>query len=152
MLFYRETVWLGKSALAILLVVAIIILGTTIVSLSHGGTVIPLLVVGGVFFAIWNYRAIHLSVDGQFFNASYGVFNRKRIPLENITSCTTTQAGFGRYLGIGVRRGMDGSTAYTTSFGPAVEITTTDGQHLVVSTRNPTAVCNAIQTARASRG
>ncbi|MGQ9529822.1 MAG: hypothetical protein ACUVQX_00310 [Candidatus Bathycorpusculaceae bacterium] len=37
-------------------------------------------------------------------------------------SCKPVKASFGKYFGVGIRYGVNGSWAYTTSFGNAVEI------------------------------
>jgi len=74
----------------------------------------------------------------------YGFFNHKRIPIGDIVSCEPTKASFGRYGGIGVRYGIDGSWAYTTSFGNAVKIILRRGRPFVFSSNNPEKICNII--------
>jgi len=64
--------------------------------------------------------------------------------LQEIVSCQITKASFGRYGGIGVRYGFDGSTAYTTSFGNAVEIIPKEGRPFVFSSKNPEKICKII--------
>jgi hypothetical protein len=51
---------------------------------------------------------------------------------------------FGRYFGVGVRYGLDGSTAYTTSFANAVEVSPKVGRTFVFSSKNPDKVCEII--------
>jgi hypothetical protein len=55
------------------------------------------------------------------------------------------QASFGRYWGVGVRYGSDGSVAYTTSFGDAVEVATKTGRTFVFSSKKPEQVCEVIK-------
>jgi len=90
-----------------------------------------------VLLVFWNYRGIRIKVTNKNLLIHYGFFNHKRIPIGDIVSCEPTKASFGRYGGIGVRYGTDGSWAYTTSFGDAVKIILRKGKPFVFSSNNP---------------
>ncbi len=111
------------------------------------GLVIAVAIAVAVSFVGWNYRAIEIRVTRDAFEARYGLFNRTVISTSQIVACQPTQASFGRYLGIGVRLGRDGSRAYTTSFGPAVEVRRRSQKPFVVSTNRPQELCNSINLA-----
>ena len=49
-----------------------------------------------------------------------------------------------RFGGVGVRYDLDGSWAYTTSFGNVVEIVPKKGRTLVFSSHNPKEICEII--------
>jgi len=97
-----------------------------------------------VLFVFWNYRGIRIKMTTENLLIYYGFFNHKRIPIGDIVSCEPTKASFGRYGGIGVRYGIDGSWAYTTSFGNAVKIILRRGRPFVFSSNNPEKICNII--------
>jgi len=97
-----------------------------------------------VLFLFWNYRGIRIKVTTENLLIYYGFFNRKRIPIVDIVSCEPTKASFGRYGGVGVRYGTDGSWAYTTSLGDAVKIILRKGKPFVFSSNNPEKICNII--------
>ncbi len=91
-----------------------------------------------------NYRGIQIQLNNKNLSVSYGIFNRKSIPLENVVSCEPTRASFRKYGGIGVRLGFDGSWAYTTSFGDAVKIILRRDRPFVFSSNNPEKICGII--------
>ena len=91
-----------------------------------------------------NFRGIKIQIRSNRLTVKYGLFNSKSIKLDQIVSCKKVQASFGRYGGIGVRYGLDGSSAYTTSFGNAVEITPEKGRVFVFSSNNPHEICEII--------
>jgi len=101
-----------------------------------------------VLFLFWNYRGIRIKVTTESLLIYYGFFNRKRILIVDIVSCEPTKASFGRYGGIGVRYGTDGSWAYTTSLGDAVKIILRKGKPFVFSSNNPEKICNIINQMR----
>jgi len=92
----------------------------------------------------WNYRGLKITLTKNQLEIAYGIFNRKKIQLNNITSCDITKANFRKYGGVGIRLGLDGSWAYTTDFGEAVKLTFQSGRPFVFSTRNPQKICNLI--------
>ena len=102
-----------------------------------------------VLFLFWNYRGIRIKVTAKKLLIYYGFFNRKHIPIVDIVSCEPTKASFGRYGGIGVRYGTDGSWAYTTSLGDAVKIILRKGKPFVFSSNNPVKICSIINQMRA---
>jgi len=97
-----------------------------------------------VLLVFWNYRGIRIKVTTESLRIHYGFFNHKRIPIGDIVSCEPTKASFGRYGGIGVRYGTDGSWVYTTSLGDAVKIILRKGKPFVFSSNNPEKICNII--------
>ena len=101
----------------------------------------PLVFVLSVF---WNYRGIQIQVTNKELLTKYGFFNRKRILIGDIVSCEPTKASFGRYGGIGIRYGTDGSWAYTTSLCDAVKIILRKGKPFVFSSNNPEEICSII--------
>ena len=55
------------------------------------------------------------------------------------------QGFFWSILGCCVRYGSDGSVAYTTSFGDAVEVAPKTGRMFVFSSKKPNQVCEVIK-------
>jgi hypothetical protein len=108
------------------------------------GFIIAWAVLAFVLFLFWNYRGLEIKISHDELSVNYGVFNKKSIKLKEIISCKTTKASFGRYGGVGVRYGFDGSTAYTTSFGNAVEIVPKKGRTFVFSSKSPGKICEII--------
>jgi hypothetical protein len=97
-----------------------------------------------VLLVFWNYRGIRIKVTSKNLLIYYGFFNHKHIQIVDIVSCEPTKASFGRYGGIGVRYGTDGSWAYRTSLGDAVKIILRKGKPFVFSSNNPEKICNTI--------
>ncbi len=96
-------------------------------------------------FMYWNFRGIKITLTNNQLEVVYGIFNHKRIPLNNITSCDITKAHFKTYGGIGIRFGLDGSWAYNTDFGEAVKLTFHHGRPFLFSTKHPQEICNLIK-------
>jgi hypothetical protein len=96
----------------------------------------------------WNYRGLIITINDKSLLITYGRFDKKSFLLKDIVSCKKTKA-FGRYFGVGVRVGLDGSTAYTTSFASAVEVTSKVGRVFVFSSKNPDKVCEIINQRKA---
>lgn len=96
-------------------------------------------------FLFWNYRGLCIQISGGKLTVVYGMFNKKSFVLKELTYCKRTKANLGRYFGIGIRYGTDGSVAYTTSFGDAVEVAPKEGKVFVFSSKNPDKVCEAIK-------
>jgi len=92
-----------------------------------------------------NYRRLKIILTKNHLEIEYGIFNHKRFPLHTITGCDITKAHFKTYGGVGVRLGLDGSTAYNTDFGEAIKLTFQSGRPFVFSTRNPQGICNLIR-------
>ena len=100
-----------------------------------------------LLFIYWNYRGLSIRIKDNTLFLSYGLFNKKSFSLSDIVSCRKTKA-FGRYLGVGVRYGLDDSMAYTTSFSNAVEVTPKEGRVFVFSSKNPDKICQIIEANR----
>ncbi len=98
-----------------------------------------------IFLLYWNYRGLKISLTNNQLEVVYGIFNRKKIPLNTITSCNITKADFRTYGGVGIRFGTDGSWAYNTDFGEAVKLTFQSGRPFLFSTRNPQKICSLIR-------
>ena len=103
-----------------------------------------------ILFLFWNYRGLEIKINRDELSVKYGFFNKKSIKLNEIFSCHITKASFGRYGGSGVRYGLDGSTAYTTSFGNAVEIVPKEGRTFVFSSESPEKICKIINAKTSS--
>ena len=106
------------------------------VSVSWGVLAILLLV-------FYNYRGLNIRINDESLTVQFGRFDKKSFLRKDISSCKKTKS-FGRYLGVGVRAGLDGSIAYTTSFASAVEVTPKDGRVFVFSSKNPERICEII--------
>jgi hypothetical protein len=91
-----------------------------------------------------NYRGIKIRITSKQLVIRYGLLNRKHIHMSNIVSCEPAKANFGKYLGVGIRYGTDGSWAYSTSFGNAVKIIQLKGRPFVFSSTNPNEICSII--------
>jgi len=106
--------------------------------------VISVSTLGFLLLLFWNYRGIQIQVADKELLINYGFFNRKHISMVDIVSCEPTKALFRKYGGVGVRFGLDGSWAYTTSFGDAVKIILRKGRPFVFSSNNPEKICSII--------
>ena len=97
-----------------------------------------------ILLLLVNFRGIKIKIDSEKLRLNYGLFNNKSIMLDEIDSCKPVKAPFSRFGGVGVRYGFDGSHAYTTSFGNAVEIKPKKGRVFVFSSNNPDRICELI--------
>ncbi|MCJ7635384.1 hypothetical protein MUP77_23720 [Candidatus Bathyarchaeota archaeon] len=107
------------------------------------GVVFAWVILAFLLFVFWNFRGLRIQIKDDKLYLDYGLFNRKSFSLKEITSCKKTKV-FGRYLGVGVRYGLDGSLAYTTSFANAVEVVPKVGRTFVFSSKDPDKVCEII--------
>lgn len=105
-----------------------------------------------LLFIFWNYRGLKIQVSNKELLVAYGLFNRKTYLLKDIVSCQITKASFGRYWGVGIRYGSDGSVAYSTSLGDAVEVSPKTGRVFVFSSRRPEQVCEAMKRNMPKKG
>ena len=135
---------LATVTVALLLFSVAIIVFSGVAFQEPSGLFITVAVAVILVFTFVNYREIRIQLTPKELRVSYGLFNRKIIPLETILSCKPTKSPFGKYLGIGVRYGSDGSHAYTTSFGDAVEVIPAKGRPFVFSSHNPEKICTLI--------
>jgi hypothetical protein len=149
-ILYTEWVPAGRFVKSIVLFVCILILTLGIIITAF--IPIELLFIGiilgvaslFIFLMYWNYRGLQINLTNNQLEVKYGIFNHKRIPLDLITSCDMTKIRFWTYGGVGIRLGLDGSSAYNTDFGEAVKITFKSGRPFVFSSRNPQKICNLI--------
>jgi hypothetical protein len=102
-----------------------------------------------LLLVFWNYRGLRIQIKNESLYVDYGLLDKKSFLLTEIVTCKKTKA-FGRYLGLGVRYGLDGSMAYTTSFAQAVEVTSKVGKVFVFSSKNPDRVCEIINKIKAT--
>ena len=135
----------------------IVVFGTLLIALSVPdiqnifGIAFGVSIWAFVLLLFWNYRRIEIQLSTRELYVRYGFFNKKFIQLDNVVSCETIKASFGRYLGIGVRYGMDGSQAYTTSFGDAVKIIPLKGRVFVFSSHDPKKICYIINQTKSAK-
>jgi len=92
---------------------------------------------------------MQVQVSKERLSVDYGRFNHKTIQLSDIVSCEPTKASFRKYGGVGIRLGLDGSWAYTTSLSGAVRIKRMKGRIFVFSTSSSDEVCNIVNQMRA---
>ncbi|NLF87448.1 hypothetical protein GX563_01340 [Candidatus Bathyarchaeota archaeon] len=111
---------------------------------SFVGVAIAWGILAFIGFLMWNYRGLRIQVSGGRLTVVYGMFNKKSFSIDDLTYCKRTKANLGRYFGIGIRYGTDGSVAYTTSFGDAIEVAPKEGKIFVFSSKQPDQVCEAI--------
>ena len=89
------------------------------------------------------FMRLDISIDPERVEVRFGII-RKTIPIEEIVSCEPTHASITVYGGVGIRYGIDGSMAFTTSFGDAVKIRKRIGRSFVFSTNRPIEVLEHI--------
>ena len=149
---YREWVSAGVLIKGLMTVFSLIVIfGTSLMILfvdlsveDSYGFIIAWSVLAFVLVLFWNYRGLEIKINHDELSVKYGILNKKSIKLKEIVSCNVTKASFGRYGGSGVRYGFDGSKAYTTSFGNAVEIIPKEGRTFVFSSKRPEHICKII--------
>ncbi len=107
------------------------------------GVLVAWVILAILLLVFYNYRGLRINITDESLSVDYGRFDKKSFLLKDIISCKKTKS-FGRYLGVGVRVGIDGSIAYTTSFASAVEVTPKVGRVFVFSSKNPDRVCDII--------
>lgn len=83
-----------------------------------------------------NFRGLRIQLSSERLSVKYGLLNLKSITLGDIASCSIESATFGRFFGIGIRFGRDGSWGYITSFGDAIAIFPKQGRPFVFSSNN----------------
>lgn len=139
-----KSLFVGFSAYIVIFTLAILLFTEvsldTVYGLVFGWGILTFLL-----FLFWNYRGLKIQISSKKLFVVYGLFNRKSFLLKDIVSCNKTKASFGRYWGVGVRYGSDGSVAYTTSFGDAVEVAPKEGRKFVFSSKRPDEVCEVIK-------
>jgi membrane protein YdbS with pleckstrin-like domain len=148
---YSEWVSVGKFVKALVGLISALGLAVLVIAIWFGISIrsppfivviaLPLIFILTLFL---NYRGVHIRITSKELIVSYGIFNRKRIPISDIASCERTKANFGKYFGVGIRYGTDGSWAYSTSFSNAVKINRSKGRPFVFSSNNPDDICSTI--------
>jgi len=109
--------------------------------------VTPLLVLLGLLFIFIfvNFRSLEIRIQGRFLEFGFGIFKKKFL-LTDISSCEETKVAFSEYLGIGIRRGLDGTICYNTCFGKGVRIKVkSKKKDYVLTSNNPQALCQALK-------
>ncbi|MBN1245784.1 hypothetical protein JXA31_09355 [Candidatus Bathyarchaeota archaeon] len=150
-ILYSEWVSVGKFVRAIvgsISVLALFVLTISIwVSISIQNPLFAVIFAFPLIFLLIlyvNYRGVQIIITSKELIVSYGILNRKRIAISDIVSCEHTKANFGKYLGVGIRYGTDGSWAYSTSFSNAIKINQLRGRPFVFSSNNPDKICSTI--------
>ena len=148
--FVKVTILAVASAIVVLL----LILAAFLHPLNTEGLVgfgVSMLTLMFILVLCLNFRGIKIQLSSEGLTVDYGFFNRKHIKMDDIVSCNLVKASFRRFGGVGVRYGLDGSWAYTTSFGNAVEIVPKKGRTFVFSSNNPEKICHIINTKTQAR-
>ena len=96
-------------------------------------------------FIYLNFSKLDIDINAERIEVRYGLV-KKVIPMKEIVSYEPHIAGFHLYGGIGIRRGIDGSLAFTTSFGNSVKIQMRSGRPFVFSTNRPYDIVKAISS------
>jgi|GEM_PF-1312566 len=143
--FVKATIWAVASSIVFLL----LILPAFLHPLNTEGLIgfgVSTLALLFILILLLNFRGIKIQLSSEELMVDYGLFNHKSIRMDDIVSCNLVKASFRRFGGMGVRYGLDGSWAYTTSFGNAVEIVPKKGRTFVFSSNNPEKICQIIST------
>jgi len=147
---YVEWVPVGRFVKIIMLFVFVLIftIGIIFTAFMHGELMVMGIIYCGIslfiFLLYWNFRGLRITLTNNQLEVDYGVFNHKKISLQEISGCEITKANFRKYGGVGIRFGLDRSWAYNTDFGEAVKLILKKGRPFIFSTRNPQKICNLI--------
>ena len=141
----KVTIWTVASLIVFLLLILTVFLHplNTEGLIGFGASTLTLIF---ILILLLNFRGIKIQLSSEELMVDYGFFNHKRISMDDVVSCNLVKASFRRFGGVGVRYGRDGSWAYTTSFGNAVEIVPKKGRTFVFSSNNPEKICQIINT------
>ena len=151
---YSEQVQVGLMLKSILVSVLSFFFFFLLMNIAVDNPEVPFLavlfpsVIAFLIFLFWNYRVLEIAIDSKGIMVKYGLFNQKHILFEEIVSCEPVKVSFKKYGGVGVRFGMDGSWAYTTSFGNAIRLVMRKGRPFVFSTNNSEEICKIIKKPR----
>jgi len=143
--FVKVTICVVASSIVFLL----LILAAFLHPLNAEGLIgfgVSILTLMFILVLLLNFRGIKIQLSSEGLMVDYGLFNHKRIRMDDVVSCNLVKASFRRFGGVGVRYGLDGSWAYTTSFGNAVEIVPKKGRTFVFSSNNPERICQIVNT------
>jgi hypothetical protein len=158
---YREWVPTGTFVKVTILAVvsAIVVLLLTLAVFLHPlnteglvGFGVSLLTLNFILVVFLNFRGIRIQLNSEGLTVDYGFFNHKHIRMDDIISCKVVKASFRRFGGVGIRYGLDGSWAYSTSFGNAVEIVPKKGRTFVFSSNNPERICEIVNAKKSTHG
>jgi len=143
--FVKVTMLAAASSIILLLLILAIFLHplNTEGLIGFGVSIVTLL---SILVVSLNFRGIKIQLSSEELMVDYGLFNHKSIRMDAIASCNRVKASFRRFGGVGVRYGLDGAWAYTTSFGNAVEIVPKKGRTFVFSSNHPDEICQIINT------
>ena len=147
---YTEWVPLSIYATIAFFVLILLVIAVAISSIIYDPTerIVTLAIcvpIGLFLFLIWlNFRGIRITITESEIQVKYGVINKKTISFDKIVSCEVTKATFKKYIGFGVRIGTDNSLGFTTGFGNAVKLATSDKRPFVFSTKNPQEICDLL--------
>ena len=143
--FVKVTILAVVSAIVVLLVTFVVYLHP-LTTEGFAGFGVSLLTLMLILLLSWNFRGIKIQISSERLTVDYGLLNHKHVRLDDIVSCKQVKASFRRFGGVGIRYGLDGSWAYTTSFGNAVEIIPKKGRTFVFSSNNPKRICQIVNT------
>ena len=143
--FVKVTIWTVASLIVFLLLILTVFLHplNTEGLIGFGASTLTLIF---ILILLLNFRGIKIQLSSEELLVDYGLFNHKSIRMNDVVSCNLVKASFRRFGGVGVRYGLDGSWAYTTSFGNAVEIVPKKGRTFVFSSNNPEKICQLMNT------
>ena len=146
---YQEHIEVGRLVKALVSTISILFIAMAVVFPILYLEFLLLSALLGMVTAIiltvyWNFRVLEITITKQEIIVKYGSFNYKKIPLTDVTGCECIKASLRRYGGVGVRKGTDGSKAYTTDTGDAVKVTPRLGKSFAFSTRRPNEVCQVV--------
>jgi len=150
---YEERVWLNSWATLlmgiILGILSIIGLVQFFYGISIGSRPAPTVAYLGLALLLvlfyLNFRKLDINIDTERIEVRYGLA-KKVIPMKEIVSYEPYIAGFPIYSGFGIRWGVDGSLALTTSFGASMKIRMRSGRPFVFSTNKPYELMEAISS------
>lgn len=151
---YREVVyyraWTYAALLALIALYVVIGVPAAREGMKSTAVIFALVAVALILVFINFWRLEFVITEGTV-GFRFGVI-KKRFPRSSITSCEPYELKFSNYLGYGIRRGLDGTTAYNTRNGPGVKITI-DGRSrpYVVSVNNPEQICRILSSGGETR-
>lgn len=144
---YREVVYYRAWTYAALLALIALYLVVGVPAARKGmkGTaVIFALVAVALILLFVNFWRLEFVITERTVGFGFGLI-KKRFPRSSITSCEPCELRFSNYLGYGIRRGLDGTTAYNTRNGPGVKLTIEERRRpYVVSVCDPERVCRIL--------
>ncbi len=140
---YLRATLLATAALIVIILVAV----TVFIQPSGPGMLVGFVVSTAVLvlmlFMYRIFRGIKIHLTSERLTVTYGL-SRESVKVDEIVSCKLVKASFSRFGGLGIRYGLDGSWAYTTSFGNAVEIVPKKGRKFVFSSNNSKKFCEIL--------